>query len=101
MKLICCLTALFSSFASSVSGEDVTSVNISRNNSYGQLARQKLTPKVVGGSNVTAYTYPWFSAFYAQDAWGEDPPTVDTFYCGGQLVSNYFVLTGMCDLYHP
>jgi hypothetical protein len=45
------------------------------------------TPKIVGGEQVPRTgQYPWYSAFYAR--------TNGSFYCGGQLISPNYILTG-------
>jgi len=44
------------------------------------------TPKIVGGEQVPSTgQYPWYSAFYRTDG---------SFYCGGQLISPNYILTG-------
>jgi len=43
------------------------------------------TPRIVGGDRVSTDKYPWYSALFN---------TYDFFYCGGQLISPNYVLTG-------
>jgi Secreted trypsin-like serine protease len=50
-------------------------------------------PKIVGGKEVLAGEYPWYSALYRNKNGSE---TNLDFYCGGMLISSRFVLSGKC-----
>ena len=48
-------------------------------------------PRIVGGNEASANEYPWYCALYRNRSGNE---TRRDFYCGGNLISPSFVLTG-------
>ena len=82
-KLIYCLTTILSSMAPSVAGKKLRG-NIGEKSF---IMDQAVTPRIVGGSDVSAGTYVWYSGLYRPFG------AQFFFFCGGQLVDKDFGLS--------
>jgi hypothetical protein len=85
-----------SSTESSLVAHPKMSLGKDRSRTRSEISSPDLVPKIVGGNDVSAGEYPWYSALYRNKNGSE---TNLDFYCGGTLISPSFVLTGKCNVF--